>query len=236
MDFAKLFIDMITAILDKLPQESSEVSATLLGFIGVGMVGLLFRVVIRSDGARTDDPRPVVPRRNYGEEAGVDVLKKEIDDLRKILAQRSDELVEFKKNPPYNRAERIYFNVNGIANSGLVLIIGLLVWEFLTLNAHLNTHLNTIVSEIEHLPVLNAAERTQLTSLIDQFEKAFNIEISYFMGTLAIAIILSGIIVLIAKLQGGRSIQIINRAFVISLVVSIASFVVFAVFLSGTTR
>jgi len=46
------------------------------------------------------------------------MLQKTISDLQKKIDDQNFEFEQRKRNPEYTQTERIYFNLNGIANSG----------------------------------------------------------------------------------------------------------------------
>jgi hypothetical protein len=178
--------------------DSDKTGKTL---IALGLIFLLgyFGTIVRN---KPDHPKPVVPPPSLtAESAAPERLKRANESLKNELEEAHEVIKELRSAPNYTTVEKAYFNANGIANSGLILSIALLIWEFLRLRDSC-------------LPSISAVK--------------INDEIGAVMATLALAILTSSIVVAIAHVDKGRSHERINRAFFVSMVISMAAFLIFA--------
>jgi uncharacterized membrane protein len=103
-------------------------------------------------------------------------------------------------NPTYTRTEKIYFAVNGITNSALILGIGILLYAYVRLHY---LHVASPSTEV-------AVER--------------------IMGVLASTIVVSGFLVWRSLKDKGRSFERINQSFQISFAIAVVAFFVFVTY------
>jgi hypothetical protein len=126
-------------------------------------------------------------------------LKEKVRQLEQKLQATQEKFDKEQTDPDFRVIEKLYFAVNGAINSGILLCIGLLVWEFVTLkNGSRQISSDKIVDEIGHM-------------------------IMVFAITMVFAIVLS----LLTMPVGGRSYRRINKAFSVSLVAAVAGFLFF---------
>ena len=150
------------------------------------------------------------------------MLQKTISDLQKKIDDQNFEFEQRKRNPEYTQTERIYFNLIGIANSGLILTLSLLVFEYITFNAQFRG----VVSNA------SSSGRPRPAPSIDAFRGAVEREIAALSATVGMALIVASIIVYMVQRPGGRSIEIINRSFKASLFVCAMFFLAFVLLIS----
>jgi hypothetical protein len=146
----------------------------------------------------------------------VESLQGDIRRLREEIEKKEKDFTQIYDNPPFSSLEIIYFKLNGIVNASLILSICLFVYEYFTIRKQLD--------KLARERGVNAFF-TQSKNLIEQ-------EIATILVTVGASIFLSCIIVSMAHGIGGRSIEIINRSFKISLVVCSVAFVLFVFFVS----
>jgi ABC-type multidrug transport system fused ATPase/permease subunit len=207
--------DIFKSIIEHLVQPSEQVSAAILMFITVGLVALLFSLTRGIYDPKNRDKIENI--RNAEEELTKklgdvlerererDSLRKELDNLREAVSKAAEE----RQAPTL---EKIYLNLNGVANAGLMLCISLLLYEFFTLPA-----------KIESLKNSRTPAKEQLATLA----KVVSNEVSLLMFTVVTALLLSTFVLAIGHLRDGKPIEVINRAFLISLVIGAAAFGLF---------
>jgi hypothetical protein len=181
---------------------SPDASALILGIIAVGLLGLLVVVALRllprdKHNDLSDKGRPAI---DLDDIDGSVRLKKMVRELSQDNEEYRRKLRDYRSNPEHSTVEKLYFGVNGITNSGLLLCIGMLLWEFFNLR--------------------NRNGTIALSAVTD--------ELGRLMSVLALTMVFSGVIVLIARPERGRSYERINRAFFISLVMAVAAIFVFS--------
>lgn len=191
---------------DKLISVSSDASAIILFVVAAGMLGLIFLVATRA----LPEKQSPLPRTKIDPIDDADVssrtvakLKKAIEVLNEDIDHRDTKIKNLRDSQEHTPVERLYFAVNGIVNSEFILGIGLVLWEFLDLR--------------------NRPPKQIVLSAVAQ-------ELGRVMSVLAATTICSAIIVYITRSEDGRSYQKINRAFYISLGISVAAFLVFTLF------
>lgn len=144
-----------------------------------------------------------------------------LEDAHEQIDALKAQIKELEQNPPYSLAERIFFNVNGIANTGLFLAIAILLWEWFTVAENLSS------------ATLKSVPKKQLTDLQNLFVTRIEDELNRAMTALVAALLISFVIVGVAAKERGRSFQIINRALIISFIIASIVFAFFVIFLSG---
>jgi hypothetical protein len=211
----KPFLDLLSHLFDlvfnKIGVPPQIVSAFILSLIVVVLLGLLiyFSVSLtRGFGRRRplDDVDPQQPEDDEDDQRPDSKSKQELvaenGRYRKRLAQAKSRIETMLYAPEYTPLEKFYFAINGVTNSALILGIGILLYDFLRLR-------------------FGHATPTISTEVV----------VGRIMGVLASAVLLSGLLVFISKVDRGRSFERINRSFQISLAVAIAAFIVFITYI-----
>jgi hypothetical protein len=209
--FSHIFDD----VFKLLSPVSPNVSAALLIVIVAVLLGLLIYFFVIIDG--------VVRRRHGHDEVGrpsrsdieTDTEDEQNDDeedysgsgklaqCRRRLADARAKLRQMRNDPSYNQIERVYFSVNGITNSGLILSSSLLLFEF-----------------------FKTKNRPPVAAIM------VSAEVGRVIGVIAFTLLIAAIVVYLSHKPGGRSYERINRAFVISFILCAASFAVFVTVVS----
>jgi len=197
-DFIQAFFRVLDAHLSTV---SPDASAFLLGVFGIGLLILLAIVALRLIPLEKADHGST--KRSLAELDDIDgsaKLKKMIRELSEENETYERKLSNYRANPDHSTVEKLYFSINGITNSGLLLSIGLILWEFFNLRTRSGV--------------------LQVSAVTD--------ELGRLMSVLALTMVFSAIVVFIARPEKGRSYERINRAFFISLVFTVAALIVFA--------
>lgn len=214
---------LLTSIVERMPPMAPEVSAILLLIIVVGLIGLLFRML----GASHSEPqiKRETLEKDELEKKILEINEKEVAELKKTIVELEATLEKSRLNPNFTATERVYFNINGIANAGLIFAIATLIFEYLTLGKHISSRVFASVS--------GPSNKKLLQTISENVNQAITAEVGRLMFVLLAALLVSSLLVLIAHERNGRSPNIINRAFVVSL---IAASILFAAFLAVRTQ
>lgn len=133
-------------------------------------------------------------------EQGITVKNEtDINILKRTVDVLNDRLEKSAVNPEFTTLEKIYFAVNGITNSATLLSVSILLWEFQNLRGK--------------------GGQLSMSSIAN--------EIGQIMGALVFTFVLSALVVCLMPAGSGRSYQRINRAFVVSFVIGVATFGIF---------
>jgi hypothetical protein len=198
-DLIQAFFHVVDAHLSTV---SPDASAFILGLFGVGLLVLLAIIALRLIPGEKP-PIHEASKRSLTELDDIDgnaKLKKMVRELTEENDDYRRKLKDYRLNPDHSTVEKLYFSVNGITNSGLLLSIGLLLWEFFNLRNR-----NGVIP---------------ISSVTD--------ELGRLMSVLALTMMFSAVVVFIARPEKGRSYERINKAFFISLVFAVAAIIVFA--------
>lgn len=209
-DFLKIMtnvVEWVFALLrDKIPPVSSDASAIILLVLSVGLLALLALIAWLWAPKKRDllpIPKEVTPI-SPDLLSGSPELKQKVRTLEGSLTEIRNQISITHSNPQHSTIEKLYFAINGITNSGLLLTIGLLVWEFFALK--------------------DRGAMVRLSAVAN--------EIGRIMSVLALTIIFSVVIVFVATRDRGRSNEArsyerINKAFSISLMITLAALLIF---------
>jgi uncharacterized PurR-regulated membrane protein YhhQ (DUF165 family) len=142
---------------------------------------------------------------NQTSESDDEELQRAPKSIRDKLAACRDQVRELQTNPPYLTSEKLYFAVNGIVNSGFILSVALLIWALVSLRNQ------------------NPADTVTLRAVKGQLDAV--------IITLASAMLVSAVVVYVSRSKSdtGRSYERINKAFMISFVIAIASLATFII-------
>ena len=191
-----LIQDFFRVLDTHLSTVSPDASAFILGLFGVGLLILLATIALRLI------PGEKPSSYDLTELDGID--GKKLKGMVRELSEENDnyrrKLKDYRSNPDHSTLEKLYFSVNGITNSGLLLSISLLLWEFFNLRNRNGVIQISLVTE----------------------------ELGRLMSVLALTMVFSAIVVFIARPEKGRSYERINKAFFVSLVFTVAAMIVFA--------
>jgi cbb3-type cytochrome oxidase subunit 3 len=197
-DFIQSFFHIVDTHLSRV---SPDASAILLALFGLGLIVLLAIIALRLiPGEKQAAEYPKRATVDLDDIDGNAKLKRVIRELTEENDEYRTRLREYRLNPDHSTVEKMYFSVNGITNSGLLLSIGLLLWEFFNLR--------------------NRNGAIQISSITD--------ELGRMMSVLALTMAFSAVVVFIARPEKGRSYERTNKAFFISLVFSAAAMIVFS--------
>jgi hypothetical protein len=212
-------MEILKSIIQKIPTPSEQVSAAILMFITVGLVAFLLILIARINSPNGDGK---IENIKIAEEELTKKFEelfekhKEKEDLRAELSKLRDAVSKAASDQHTPNIEKLYLNLNGMANAGLMLCISLLLYEFLTLSG-----------KIEALRTSGTSASRQFDRLVQSVLKVVSNEISLLMFTVVAALVLSAAVLAISHLREGKPIELINRAFLISLVICAAAFGLF---------
>jgi len=159
---------------------------------------------------RPKPPTPIPEPPQIGHMDDVQSMRAEIDKLVEIIKAKD------KRTPIFSTLEHIYFNTNGITNSLFVLTAALLVFEYASLGNRVRAVLPKSVS----------------VAVADGIVGSIKTEVGLAMAILAGTVVICSLLVMIARIKIGRSVEIINRSFQLSMLVAFIAFLVFALPLS----
>jgi hypothetical protein len=184
---------------DKLVAVSSDASAIILFVMAVGLLSLLFMIAGKKPSPAGEET--IAGPADHEKTIPVN-LERIIDELNGEIARRDITIKKLRSGEDHTPIEQLYFAVNGIVNSAVLLNVALFLWEFFEFR--------------------NRPPKQQIGSL------AVAHGLGRVMIVLAATTVCSVIIVYMSRSTGGQSYEKINRSFFISLGVSVAGFLVFA--------
>lgn len=210
----QLVIELLRFIASQLNQLDPKLSSAILGIVVLVLVLYMWGAKIRPP---PPDPQP--PAKEAG--AGTDDVQSLRGEIKRL--EDSVELRE-RQGPDFQSLEHIYFNTNGITNAIFVLTAALLIFEYATLA-------DRVQAMLSRLPV-TAIPKAVAATVADKVTQSIEGEVALLMATMAGTVIICALLVMIGRLRMGRSFQIINRSFQLSLLVSVVTFAAFALPLS----
>jgi hypothetical protein len=218
----EIFIQLIKFVAENIEAIDPKLSSAILGLIVLAL--LLFITQSRPPSPQGSDAlKPVksVVSGDPEDEAN------ELEALRKEIDERDKQIEKLKFNPDFSSLEHLYFNLNGIVNAAFALAAAFLIFEYWTLVRRTRAVSEKIVA----MPLDTA--RSSLTKEISDGLKSVPDDVSILMAALVITLLISSLLVSIARLGRGKSFAIINRAFQLSSLVAIVVFLTVAIFITS---
>ncbi|MDM9619151.1 hypothetical protein [Rhizobium sp. S96] len=216
----EIIIELTRFALDQLKQLDPRLSSAILSLVVIALLLFIWGPKARPPSVlrppeTLDSPHPVA--------ADTESLLSEIDRLKKIAQNQREELKE-KLVPHFSPIEHVYFNSNGITNSVFVLVVALLIFEYTTLADRAKLLLDKLA--------VSAPQKAFVTSISSQLIPSIEREVAMLLAALAVMVVFCTLVVLIGRVKIGRSIEIINRSFQLSLLIALIVFMAIAIPLS----
>lgn len=214
----EIIIELTRFAADQLKALDPKLSSAILSLVVLALLLFIWlrvpRPIVKAPEA-LDAPLPVAP--------DTESLLREIARLKKIAEDQQEELKE-KLVPHFSPIEHIYFNSNGITNSVFVLVVALLIFEYITLADRAKLLLDKLAA--------SAAHKALVTNISSQLIPSIEREVAMLLAALVVMVFFCTLVVLIGRVKIGRSIEIINRSFQLSLLIALIVFMAIAIPLS----
>lgn len=215
---AELVIELLRFIASQLDHLDPKLSSAILGIVVLGMVLYMWGLKISPPAPR---PEPAA-KADTSVPDGAKSIQADVKGLQDSIALREQQV------PPFGSLEHIYFNTNGITNAIFVLTAAVLIFEYATLADRVQAMLSRQPAALIPKGVA-AAVAVKVTESIEG-------EVALLMATMAGTVIICALLVMIGRVKNGRSFEIINRSFQLSLLVSVITFAAFALPLSFPSK
>lgn len=202
-----VIISLINLIAVNILNINPQISTAVLGVIVLVLI-LFIRYRAPQLAESTD---PAHRNKQAPVEAGDEATQ--IARLNNEILEREREISRLRSNPDFSSLEHFYFNFNGIINAAFVLATAFLIIEYWTLQQRTQS----LIEAIGAIP----QEVVKNSSLAMNSVEAIQADVSILMAALTVTLVISALVVSLARLRRGKSFAIINRAFQLSLLVAI---------------
>ncbi|TBE02327.1 hypothetical protein [Rhizobium ruizarguesonis] len=202
-----LVVKLLTFVASNLDGINAKLSSAILGVVATVLV-----VFIQVRPPKPSDVSPLPPIQGPDDIA---TLKKRVDDLTNLARSRGEVIRQMETNPKFRESERLYFNFNGVTNAGFILAAGFLAYNYFTVSESIKQSIEPL------LPKASTSQKTAISSAVRATSDALQQQAAMFLAALALSVLVCLLVTLLGHLRQGRSSAIINRAFQLSLLVSI---------------